>query len=191
MIGHVRGILVSKQPPQLLVEVQGVGYEVEGPLSMFPELPETGQPVLLFTHLVIRDDAHLLFGFLREAQRRLFRSLIKVTGVGPRLALAVLSGMHDEEFRQAIVAKDSARLARVPGIGRKTAERLLVELAGLREEGAVLPGARPEPVGDAVAALVALGYKDHEAAQAVREAAREGGVSSEELIRQALKRMVR
>lgn len=191
MIGHVRGTLVSKQPPQLLVEVHGVGYEIEAPLSVFPELPETGHSVLLFTHLVIRDDAHLLFGFLREPQRRLFRSLIKVTGIGPRLALAVLSGMNDQEFRQAIIAKDSARLARVPGIGRKTAERLLVELAGLKDEGAAILESVSEPAGDAVAALVALGYKDQEAAHAVREAAREGGVSSEELIRQALKRMVR
>jgi len=191
VIGHVRGTLVSKQPPHLLIEVQGVGYEIEAPLSVFPELPDTGATVLLFTHLVVREDAHLLFGFVRESQRRLFRSLIKVTGVGPRLALAVLSGMNDHEFRQAIMTKDTARLARVPGIGRKTAERLQVELAGLKDEGATVSGLIPEPVGDAVAALVALGYKDHEAAHAVGEASRAGGLTSEELIRQALKRMVR
>lgn len=191
MIGYLRGVLAATQPPHLQVEVCGVGYEVEAPLGLFPELPEVGEPLLLYTHLVIRDDAHLLYGFKREPERQLFRRLLKVTGVGPKLALAVLSGMTRAQFCEAVAAKDGARLATIPGIGRKTADRLLIELADLSDE-VVLSATVTGDAGDAIAALVALGYKDHEASRAVRDASAErGGSTREDLIRHALKRMLR
>ncbi|MHB1949926.1 MAG: Holliday junction branch migration protein RuvA [Acidiferrobacteraceae bacterium] len=190
MIGFVRGVLASAQPPYLQVEVHGVGYEMEAPLGLFAELPAVGEPCLLYTHLVIRDDAHLLYGFARDSERQLFRRLLRITGVGPKLALAILSGMSRAELCEAVAAKDAVRLARIPGIGRKTADRLLIELADLAAEGvpALAVGGHE---GDAIAALVALGYRDHEASRAVRDAATDGGGSREELIRQALKRMLR
>ncbi|MEK9134018.1 MAG: Holliday junction branch migration protein RuvA, partial [Pseudomonadota bacterium] len=128
MIGRLQGVLLRKEPPALMLDVGGVGYELEAPMTTFYELPAVGERVTLYTHLVVREDAHLLYGFVREAQRRLFRELLKVNGVGPRVALAVLSGLSDEEFCRCVAEEDIARLTKVPGIGRKTAERLVIEM---------------------------------------------------------------
>jgi len=198
VIGQLRGTLRYKRPPSLLLDVQGVGYEVEAPMTTFYDLPEPGAEVLLYTHLVVRDDAHLLYGFSRPAQRDLFRSLLRVNGVGPRVGLAILSGMTAEEFIACMQAEDVTRLTRVPGIGRKTAERLVVELrgrltaAGDAPEAAAPGGPAPagDPAGEAVRALIALGYKPQEASRAVRAAAGGGAASSEQLIREALRGMV-
>lgn len=192
MIGRLQGILIHKEPPSLVLDVQGVGYEIEAPMSTFYDLPATGERVVLYTHLVVREDAHLLYGFSREAQRRLFRSLLKVNGVGPRVALAILSGLTDDEFVRAIADEDIARFTRVPGIGRKTAERLIVEMRDKLDAvspavGAARPVERPaDPVQEAISALIALGYKPQEASRAVGRVPSEG-LSSEDLIRQALK----
>lgn len=197
MIGRLHGILLRKEPPALLVDVGGVGYELEAPMTTFYELPAVGQPVTLHTHLVVREDAHLLYGFAREAQRRLFRDLLRVNGVGPRVALAVLSGLADEEFLRCVAEEDITRLTKVPGIGRKTAERLVIELRDKLPKEVPLPAgpaaaAGPpvpaDPVSEAVSALVALGYKPNEASRAVRGIA-SMGLSAEEIIRQALKGM--
>ncbi|OGI45739.1 MAG: Holliday junction DNA helicase RuvA [Candidatus Muproteobacteria bacterium RIFCSPHIGHO2_01_FULL_65_16] len=187
MIGRLRGILARKEPPALLVDVGGVGYELEAPMTTFYDLPAVGETVTLYTHLVVREDAHLLYGFAREAQRRLFRDLLKVNGVGPRVALAVLSGLADEEFVRAVNQEDVARLTQVPGIGRKTAERLIMEMRDKLPEAAPGPAAA-DPVSEAVSALIALGYKPNEASRAVR-AVPAGDLSAEEIIRQALKGM--
>jgi len=193
MIGRLRGELVFKQPPVLLVDVHGVGYELEAPMTTFYDLPEVGQAVTLFTHLVVREDAHLLYGFSRVSQRDLFRNLLKVNGVGPRVALAILSGLTIDEFGACIAEQDVARLTRVPGIGRKTAERLVVEMrdrlqgsAGEAFAGAAA-GAPHDPVAEAVSALIALGYKPPEASRAVRGVADAGALASEEIIRRALR----
>ncbi|MDA8365152.1 MAG: Holliday junction branch migration protein RuvA [Gammaproteobacteria bacterium] len=191
MIGRLCGTLLHREPPLLLVDVGGVGYELEAPMSTFYDLPQAGENVTLFTHLVVRDDAHLLYGFSRDRQRRLFRSLLKVNGVGPRVALAILSGLSDEDLLRCIAQEDIARLTRVPGIGRKTAERLIIELRDKVEPaptaGAVHPAAVPsDPMQEAVSALVALGYKPQEANRAVSAVPPEG-LRSEEIIRQALK----
>jgi Holliday junction DNA helicase RuvA len=196
VIGRLAGVLLRKEPPGLLVDVGGVGYELEAPMTTFYELPAVGEKVALFTHLVVRDDAHLLYGFVREAQRRLFRELLKITGVGPRVALAVLSGLPDQELVRSVAEADIARLTRVPGIGRKTAERLVMELrdrlggAEFAAGAPPLPGAAAatpaDPVGEAVSALVALGYKPPEAARMVR-AIDTRGLGTEAIIRQALK----
>ncbi|WP_424204909.1 Holliday junction branch migration protein RuvA [Sulfuricaulis sp.] len=189
-------MLLRKEPPALMLDVGGVGYELEAPMTTFYELPAVGERVTLYTHLVVREDAHLLYGFVREAQRRLFRELLKVNGVGPRVALAVLSGLSDEEFSRCVAEEDIARLTKVPGIGRKTAERLVIEMrdklpkdipmpASTTTAGPVAPG---DPVSEAVSALVALGYKPNEASRAVRSASTKG-LSAEEIIRQALKGM--
>ena len=196
MIGRLQGVLSRKEPPALMLDVGGVGYELEAPMTTFYELPAVGERVTLYTHLVVREDAHLLYGFVREAQRRLFRELLKVNGVGPRVALAVLSGLSDEEFCRCVAEEDIARLTKVPGIGRKTAERLVIEMrdklpkdiplpASTTAAGPVAPG---DPVSEAVSALVALGYKPNEASRAVRSASTKG-LSAEEIIRQALKGM--
>jgi len=193
MIGFLRGVLVLKKPPSLLVDVQGVGYEVDAPMSTFYGLPEIGGEVLLYTHLSIREDAHSLFGFISETERSLFRTLIKVNGVGAKLALGILSGLSAEEFHRAVEYQDTARLVRLPGVGKKTAERLIIELRDrLPELGTVtLPGAgtlpMPEasPVDDATSALVALGFKPQDASQLVRKISVEGK-TSEEIIRLAL-----
>jgi len=197
MIGRLRGVLLKKEPPALLVDVGGVGYELEAPMTTFYELPATGEPVTLYTHLVVREDAHLLFGFARESQRHLFRGLLKVNGVGPRVALAVLSGLSNEEFIRAIQQEDIDRLTCVPGIGRKTAERLIVEmrdkLAGpVPTEASVSATsvAATDPVGEAVNALIALGYKPNEASRMVRAVPAQG-LTTEEIIRHALKAMAR
>jgi len=194
MIGRLRGTLLRKEPPVLLVEVGGVGYELEAPMTTFYELPAVGETVSLHTHLVVREDAHLLYGFAREAQRRQFRALLKINGIGPRVALAVLSGLTEEELARCVVEDDVARLTLVPGIGRKTAERLIVELRdklsaepALAPAAAAAPGER-DPVAEAVSALMALGYKAQEASRAVR-AVPNPGLSTEEIIRQALKGM--
>ena len=197
MIGRLQGVLLRKEPPALMLDVGGVGYELEAPMTTFYELPAVGERVTLYTHLVVREDAHLLYGFVREAQRRLFRELLKVNGVGPRVALAVLSGLSDEEFCRCVAEEDIARLTKVPGIGRKTAERLVIEMRDKLPKdipmpaftttaaGPVAPG---DPVSEAVSALVALGYKPNEASRAVRSASTKG-LSAEEIIRQALKGM--
>ena len=187
MIGRLHGTLLHKSPPTLVIDVHGVGYEVEAPMTTFYDLPAPGQAVTLFTHLVVREDAHLLYGFSREAQRRLFRALLKVSGVGPRIALALLSGLTDEEFLQCLANNDIARITQVPGIGRKTAERLIVELRDKFDAPATLPAsiATQDPVTEAVSALVALGYKPQEASVAVRNIAT-AGLASEDIIRRAL-----
>jgi Holliday junction DNA helicase RuvA len=193
MIGFLRGILVAKKPPALLLDVRGVGYEVDAPMSTFYKLPDLGEEVVLYTHLAIREDAHSLFGFVSEAERALFRTLIKVNGVGAKLALGILSGLSAEEFHRCVEYQDTARLVRLPGVGKKTAERLIIELRDrLPELGSVtLPGAgtlpmpAASPVDDAVSALIALGFKPPEAGALVRKIPVEGK-SSEEIIRLAL-----
>lgn len=194
MIGRLRGKLLHKAPPSLLVDVDGVGYELEAPMTTFYDLPPIGETVTLYTHMVVREDAQLLYGFSREAQRRLFRSLLKVSGVGPRVALAILSGLSVDEFMQCISQQDVDRLRQAPGVGRKTAERLLIELrdSALIEpvtgEAAAVGDAAPlDPAGEAAAALIALGYKANEAHRAVSSVST-AGLSTEEIIRQALKR---
>lgn len=196
MIGRLHGVLLRKEPPALLVDVSGVGYELEAPMTTFYELPAVGEMVTLYTHLVVREDAHLLYGFAREGQRRLFRELLKVNGVGPRVALAVLSGLSDQEFSRCVAEEDITRLTKVPGIGRKTAERLVIEMrdklstdiAGPAAASAPGPAAPADPVSEAVSALVSLGYKPNEASRAVRGVSSKG-LSAEEIIRQALKGM--
>ena len=196
MIGRLSGTLLHKEPPSLLLDVGGVGYELQAPMSTFYELPATGQAVTLYTHLVVREDAHLLYGFSRITQRQLFRDLLKVNGVGPRVALAILSGLSDQEFMQCLAHEDSTRLTKVPGIGRKTAERLIIEMRDkvdqtlLKGGAAARPASGPaDPVQEAVSALIALGYKPPEASRAVQNV-NQDGFSSEDLIRQALKGMV-
>ena len=190
MIGQVHGKLVYKQPPRLLVDVAGIGYELEAPMTAFYNLPETGSEVCLHTHVVVRDDAHLLYGFTEQRQRDVFRHLLKVNGVGPRVALAILSGLTVEDLVACVSAADAAMLTRVPGIGRKTAERLIVDLRdrldGIEGSGSSFVGTRPlTPEHDAVSALVALGYRQTDAARAIRATASDdAGV--EELIRTAL-----
>jgi Holliday junction DNA helicase RuvA len=188
MIGRLRGTLVEKNPPQILVDVAGVAYEVDVPMSTFYNLPAAGGAVTLFTHLVVRDDAHLLFGFGTEAERRAFRQLNKVNGIGARTALAVLSGLSVGELAQAVTLQESGRLTRIPGIGKKTAERILLELKDkLGVELATGVGVhRAAPASaDVLHALVALGYSDKEATAAVRALPED--VTLADGIRQALK----
>jgi len=188
MIGRLSGVLLDKSPPQITVEAGGVGYELEVPMSTFYGLPAAGERVMLLTHLVVREDAHLLYGFATENERRAFRQLLKISGVGARTALAVLSGMSVAELVDAVVTQDSGRLVKVPGIGRKTAERLLLELKGKLAGDAVAGVAvnrQTAPTGDVVNALLALGYSDKEAAHAVKQLP--PGLSLSEGIRQALK----
>jgi Holliday junction DNA helicase RuvA len=195
MIGFLKGRLASKQPPSLMVDVNGVGYELEAPMSTFYGLPATGEPVALYTHLVVREDAHILFGFGTESERRLFRGLLKVSGVGPKIALGILSGASVEDFLRIIEAEDIAMLTRIPGIGRKTAERVIIEMRDSvqklavpapREAGAPMISAATSPQTEAFAALVALGYKPPEATRLLK-AADEPGLSTTEIIRRALK----
>ncbi|HUX74989.1 MAG TPA: Holliday junction branch migration protein RuvA [Steroidobacteraceae bacterium] len=196
MIGFLKGRLFVKQPPYLLIDVNGVGYELEAPMSTFYGLPAAGEQVALFTHLAIRDDAHVLFGFGTESERRLFRALIKISGVGPKIALGVLSGASVEDFLRTVEAEDAAALTRIPGIGRKTAERILVEMrdnAGkLSAAAAAAGGARApaaaapaSPQSEAFGALIALGYKPPEVTRLLK-AADAPGLSTTELIRRAL-----
>jgi len=196
MIGRLRGILVAKQPPRLLLEVGGVGYDVEAPMSTFYVLPDIGAELTLQTHLVVREDAHILFGFASEAERQLFRSLIKVSGVGPRLALTILSGISVAGFAQCIQDNNTAALTRLPGVGKKTAERLIVEMRDRleQEEGAgSAEGFAASPASataEAQAALVALGYKPAEASRMV-QAIKSDNLGSEEIIRRALQNAAR
>ena len=201
MISRLRGVLLAKQPPQLLLDVNGVGYEVDAPMSTFYQLPATGETVVLHTHLVVREDAHLLYGFYSESERRLFRSLIKINGVGPKLALTILSGISFDEFTRCIMDDDAKALTGLPGVGKKTAERLIIELRDKigKEFDAVLPsvsGTRPSsesrssPVSDAVSALISLGYKAHEASRMVRGVETEG-LTTEAIIRESLQGLVK
>lgn len=191
MIGFLRGTLVSKRPPQLTVDVGGVGYDLETPMSTFYRLPEAGESLTLLTHLLVREDAHLLYGFSTEAERALFRKLLKVSGVGARIALGILSGISAEGFRRCVLERDLITLTRIPGIGRKTAERLVVEMADSIEQ---LDGGEPGGAmaangaeGEAHGALLALGYKPAEATQLLAELDT-AQLGAEELIREALKR---
>lgn len=194
MIGRLKGILIHKAPPWLVLDVHGVGYELEAPMSTFYALPELGREVTLFTHYAQKEDSVALYGFLSEAERRLFRDVQKVSGIGARIALAVLSGVSVEAFAQLVQAGDVAALTRIPGIGRKTAERMVVEL---RDRAATLtqgvPGvpARPgDAVAEAVSALQALGYKPAEAERMAKAASGEGE-TAEAIIRKALQSALR
>ncbi len=198
MIGRLRGTLLEKQPPWLVVDVAGVGYELEASMTTLVALPANGEVISLHTHLIVRDDAHLLYGFAREQERALFRALIKVNGVGPRLALAILSGMDEAAFQRCVLDDDVKSLTRLPGVGKKTAERLIIEmrdrfphwepgdddLAG--RVGATPAPARHDPQADAEAALVSLGYKPAEATRML--AGLEGEESTEAMIKAALSR---
>ena len=196
MIGRLRGKLIIKRAPQLLVDVNGVGYEVDAPMSSFYALPDLGEEVTLFTHMVVREDAQLLYAFATEAERSFFRKLIKINGVGAKMALAILSGMSVDAFARCIQEGDVASLVRLPGVGKKTAERLIVEMKDkLQAEiesslpsGVVVEVAAQvdDPLEDALSALVALGYKANEAQRMVK-AIKPDGLASEEIIRQALK----
>jgi len=179
MIGRLSGILLEKNPPQILVDCQGVGYEVDVPMSTFYNLPQVGEKVVLFTHQAIREDAHLLFGFGHAEERAVFRQLIKITGVGARMALAILSGMTIADLAQAITLQEAGRLVKVPGIGKKTAERLLLELKGKlgADIGAGGMRALPDAQSDILNALLALGYSDKEALLALKSVPATSGVS--------------
>ena len=196
MIGLLRGRILGKQPPQLLLDVHGVGYEVDAPMTTFYDLPAVGEEVTLFTHLVVREDAHTLFGFAKRTDRDLFRNLLKVNGVGARLALGILSGMEPAVFIGCIQAGDASALVKLPGIGKKTAERLIIELRDRLELPAESASVSPvvampaaTPVEDAVSALVGLGYKPQEASRMVRTL-ETANLSSEEIIRSALQAVV-
>ena len=169
MIGRLTGVLAGKSPPQILIDVNGVGYEVDVPMSSFYNLPALGERVTLLTHFVVREDAQLLFGFLTHDERATFRQLVKISGVGPRMALSILSGLSVGDLAQAVSLQDSARLVKVPGIGKKTAERLLLELKGKLGETLATPiSINSVAQGDILQALVALGYSDREASAALK-----------------------
>ncbi|MGD0959883.1 MAG: Holliday junction branch migration protein RuvA [Methylomonas sp.] len=200
MIGFLRGVLLQKKPPQLLLDVQGVGYEVEAPMSTFYDLPAMGAEIKLFTHLVVREDAHVLFGFASETERMLFRSLIKVNGVGPKLALTILSGQSVDEFYRCVAENNIKGLVRMPGVGQKTAERLLVEMRGRLPDTLGVPDAaalraQPDagpgnPRQEAMTALCALGYKNQDALRMV-QGVESAGKSCEDIIRLALRGAVK
>ena len=198
MIGLLRGRILGKQAPQLLLDVQGVGYEIEAPMTTFFELPAVGAEVTLYTHLAVREDAHTLYGFAKLTDRDLFRALLRVNGVGAKLALAILSGMDAAAFAHCIQAGDSAALVRLPGVGKKTAERLIMEMrdrlealtgiqSSIGDGGAA--GVAANPLEEAVTALVGLGYKPQEASRMVR-VLDTANLSSEEIIRNALQSAV-
>jgi len=201
MIGFLRGKLVHKAPPFLVLDVQGVGYEVEAPMTTFYDLPAINEEIKLHTHLVVREDAHILFGFSTEADRSLFRTLIKVNGVGPKLALTILSGQTAEEFHRCIHDNDTQALVRLPGVGKKTAERLIIEMRdrlpglgdspmeGINNVGAAAPSVG-NPKQEAVSALCSLGYKPLDASKMVQNISTEGK-SCEDIIRLALQGAVR
>ena len=207
MIGRIRGILVEKAPGQALVECAGLGYEVDIPYTTFFHLPETGDDVTLHTHFAVREDAQSLYGFASSLDRDLFRLLIKVNGVGPKLAVGILSGLDAQQFIRCVENRDSASLVKLPGVGKKTAERLLIEMAdrigqlegqfvptspettGVGQPGGQGPADGPAATEEAEAALIALGYKPQEAAKAISKVAGEG-MSSETLIRLALRNMI-
>ncbi|AAQ61883.1 Holliday junction branch migration protein RuvA [Chromobacterium violaceum] len=196
MIGRLSGKLIEKLPPQVVVDVNGVGYEVDVPMTTFYQLPALGQPCTLFTHLAVREDAHLLYGFASKEERQTFRQLIKVTGIGAKIALAILSGMTADELAIAVASEDIKRLSAVPGIGKKTAERLVLELRGKLATGGNLtvPGglpfaATPDEKSDIVNALLALGYNEKEAAAATKSLPADVTVS--EGVRLALKSLMK
>ncbi|ARS48039.1 Holliday junction branch migration protein RuvA [Ectopseudomonas hydrolytica] len=200
MIGRLRGTLAEKQPPHLLLDVNGVGYELEVPMTTLYRLPAVGETLTLHTHQVVREDAHLLYGFFEKRERELFRELIRLNGVGPKLALALMSGLEVDELVRCVQAQDTAALTKVPGVGKKTAERLLVELKDRFKAWETMPAIATLVVeprlgatvssaeNDAVSALISLGYKPQEASRAVA-AVKEDGLSSEDLIRRALRGM--
>jgi Holliday junction DNA helicase RuvA len=199
VIGFLKGRLAVKQPPMLMVDVNGVGYELEAPMSTFYGLPALGEGVALHTHLVVREDAHILYGFGTEGERRLFRALLKVSGVGPKIALGILSGASVDDFLRIIETEDAAMLTRIPGIGRKTAERVIIEMRDSVEKLAspaggapALAGAAvdPTPQNEAFSALVALGYKPPEVVRLLKSAD-EPGLSTTEIIRRALRSAVK
>lgn len=188
MIGRIAGTLLEKNPPHILVDCGGVGYEIDVPMSTLYNLPDTGQAVVLLTQQVVREDAHLLYGFGSAAERDAFRQLTRISGVGPRIALAVLSGLSVAELAQAVTMQESGRLTKIPGIGKKTAERLLLELKGKlgADLSLTIDVNRPAPAGnDVLNALLTLGYSDREALAAIRQLA--PGLSVSEGIRQALR----
>ncbi len=195
MIGLLRGKLLLKQPPDLMLDVNGVGYEVQASMTTFYDLPDLQQEVTLYTHLSVREDAHSLYGFSSQVERDLFRLLLKVNGVGPKMALAIISGMNPQEFRQVVIAGDIQRLSRIPGVGKKTAERLVIELRdrlpkAIAAEQGYTPTVVAAPVvsvsDEAINALLALGYKPVQASQMIA-AYENQGLSVEEMIRQALR----
>lgn len=194
MIGFLKGRLSVKQPPMLMVDVNGVGYEMEAPMSTFYGLPAAGEAVALFTHLVVREDAHILYAFGTEGERRLFRGLLKVSGVGPKIALGILSGASVEDFLRIIEAEDIAMLTRIPGIGRKTAERVIIEMRdsvkklSMPTSSDTLPGvaAQATPQSEAFSALIALGYKPPEVIRLLKTVD-EPDLATTEIIRRALK----
>ncbi|MCX7158369.1 MAG: Holliday junction branch migration protein RuvA [Proteobacteria bacterium] len=192
MIGRLSGILAAKNPPQVMVDAGGVGYEVDVPMSTFYNLPATGEKVVLLTHLVVREDAHILFGFGTEDERAAFRKLIRISGVGARTALSVLSGLSVNDLAHAVATQDGARLTKVPGIGKKTAERLLLELKGKLADaipGASSGGAQASPTADVLNALISLGYSEKEALLATKSLPADIPVS--EGIRAALKALAK
>jgi len=205
MIGRLRGILVEKQPPEILIEVSGVGYEVNMPMTCFYKLPKEGEEAVIYTHFVVREDAQLLFGFNNKTERALFRELLKANGVGPKLGLAILSGMSAEQFVACVHNEDATSLVKLPGVGKKTAERLVLEMKDRLKDwgmdlftpytdGAILemqedPTVKGNAQDDAIAALMALGYKATQAEKAVK-AIKGQGHSSEVLIKEALKAMM-
>jgi len=203
MIGRIRGKLLEKQAPELLVDVNGVGYEIQAPMTTIYQLPALGETVELFTHLVVREDAHLLFGFASLRDRALFRALIKVNGVGPKLALTILSGMDAQDFVRCVRDNDGAGLVRLPGVGKKTAERLLIEMRDrlrdwpidglvVTDGAAQLPQRANDQLFEAESALISLGYKPQEATRMVAAVnKKDATLTSEELIRAALKSAVK
>jgi len=201
MIGRIQGKIIEKQPPQLLIDVQGVGYEIDAPMSTFYQLPNLGELVTLHTHLVVREDAQLLYGFSSLSERGLFRTLIKINGVGAKLALTILSGMNSNEFVSCVQNNDAAALVRLPGVGKKTAERLIIELRDKLKDlvpstdhpgdGDMLAAvSASSPVADAVSALVSLGYKEAEASRMVRSIDT-NELGTEEIIRLSLQAAVK
>jgi Holliday junction DNA helicase RuvA len=199
VIGFLRGVLLDKQPPSLLLDVQGVGYEVEAPMTTFYDLPAVGENVTLFTHLAVREDAHTLYGFSQASDRSLFRTLIKVNGVGAKLALTILSGMPASEFALCVQAGDTATLVKLPGVGKKTAERLVIEMrdkltdwgstSGVAAGGATARADVFNPVEEAVSALIALGYRAPDASRMVRGVDTQS-LTTEDIIRAALQASV-
>jgi Holliday junction DNA helicase RuvA len=197
MIGQLRGIILEKQPPLLLLSVNGVGYEIDAPMSTFYRLPDVGQEIILHTHLIVREDAHHLYGFNDKEDRAMFRTLLKVNGVGPRMALTILSSMDTAAFVRCIAHNDIASLVNLPGVGKKTAERLLIEMRDkiahwLDQASApvtIASGSRNSIVQDAISALIALGYKPTEASRVVSKVD-DGALSSEDMIRRALQERV-
>lgn len=198
MIGRLHGKIIEKQPPEMLIDVQGIGYEVLLPMTSFYNLPQIGEETTIFTHLVVREDAHLLFGFAQKQDRTLFRELIKTNGVGPKLALAILSAMSVSQFANAVENEELAKLTKIPGVGRKTAERLLVELKGKfkgmaqsdffveQSHDEIIATGATDPADEARDALIALGYKPTDAEKMIKKVAKPD-VTSEQLIREALK----